>query len=290
VDVVHAHWLLPQGLIAAILRGRRMQGLPFVVTSHGADLYALRGKWLDYLKRTVVLRSSAATVVSLAMRDELERIDVDTGKVSVHPMGVDLESRFAPSEREQRSSNEILFVGRLVEKKGVRHLIDAMPFVLTAKSDARLVIVGFGPEESALRDQVRQLGLDAHTTFAGAVGQAQLPLMYRHAAVLAAPFVQAASGDREGLGLVTVEALGCGCPVVTTDIPATLDVMPSAPGFVRVAAGDAKALAEALVDVLENAQRHRAGALSCREELLRRLDWSVVAREYRCILLHAAGR
>lgn len=278
VDVIHAHWLLPQGLIAAVLQSKG-RSVPYLVTSHGADLYALRAGWMERLKRRVVRRASLSTVVSKPMRDELERIGADAAKVVVRSMGVDLIDRFHPSGAP-RDPCEILFVGRLVEKKGVSLLLRAMPAILAAVPRAKLTIAGFGPQEAALREQAARLGLDEHVHFLGPVAQTELPDLYRRAAVLAAPFVRAASGDQEGLGLVTAEAIGCGCPVVTSDLPATLDVMHHTPGFLRVTAGDARALAEAIVAVIRHGELHRHGALACRQQLLDRLDWRAVSQDY----------
>lgn len=118
VDVIHAHWLIPQGLIAALLQWLPGRRVPFVVTSHGADLYALKGRLLGRVKAFVARRAAAVTVVSSAMRERLHALNVDEGKVSVLPMGVDLSERFTPDPAVPRSDREILFVGRLVEKKG----------------------------------------------------------------------------------------------------------------------------------------------------------------------------
>lgn len=242
VDAVHAHWLIPQGLIAALLRALSRRMPAYIVTSHGADLFALRGPFLNMLKRFAIRRSAAVTVVSRVMKDELARIGVGAGShVEVQPMGADLSNRFVPDPSVPRSSDEILFVGRLVEKKGVCHLIDAMPAIVASYPSAHLTIAGFGPEEAALRAQVRQRGLDDRVRFVGAVPQAKLPTLYRRAAVLVAPFVQAASGDQEGLGLVSVEAIGCGCPVILSDLPATRDVLADSSGFVYVPQGDSRA-------------------------------------------------
>jgi glycosyltransferase involved in cell wall biosynthesis len=119
---------------------------PFVATSHGADLFALKARPLQALKRHVVRRASAITVVSTAMRDELARIGVRTDKITVQPMGVDLHGQFIPDPAITRSRDELLFVGRLVEKKGLQYLIDAMPAIVAAKPSAFLTIAGFGPE------------------------------------------------------------------------------------------------------------------------------------------------
>ena len=292
VDAVHAHWLIPQGLIMAVMSALSSQAPPYLVTSHGADLFALRGRWLESIKRFVVRRAAAVTVVSQAMRDELASIGIDAAGIAVEPMGVDLSRRFTPDASVARSSHEMLFVGRLVEKKGLQYLIDAMPAVLAIHPDAFLTVAGFGPEEARLRMRVRESGLMDKVVFVGAVRQADLPALYRRAAVLVAPFVQAASGDREGLGLVVVEAIGCGCPVVVSDLPATRDVLPDSAGCTRVVPGDSRVLARAILDLLAAPDARHAAVAIDREQLVRKFDWDVVSNRYADILerLVAHGR
>lgn len=277
-DVIHAHWLLPQGLLVAGLRalGRRLA--PFLVTSHGADLFALRGRVFAALKRFVLRRAGASTVVSTAMRDAIVALGVDASNVGIEPMGVDLAGRFRPEPAAPRSPDTVLFVGRLVEKKGLRHVIDAMPAVLAAHPSARLEVAGFGPEQEALEAQVATLGLTGVVRFLGAVSQADLPSMYRRAAVFVAPFVEAASGDQEGLGLVVVEALGCGARAVVSDLPATRELGDALPGLVRVPPGDAAALAAVLTEMLS--MQAPSGRAEERAPGLMRFDWAERAGAY----------
>lgn len=284
VDVIHAHWLLPQGLIVALLGKLSRQAPPFLVTSHGVDLFALRGKVLNALKRFVIRRAASTTVVSEAMREELARLGADVGAVDVQPMGVDLTSRFVPDIATERSRDEILFVGRLVEKKGLRHLIGAMPSILDTFPSAHLTVVGFGPEETERRAQVEGLDLQDKIHFIGALSQRDLPARYQRAAVFVAPFVEASSGDQEGLGLVCLEAAGCGCPVVVSDLPATRKVLPEGAGCIRVAPNDSEALAEAVADILVRRDTHLHGAEVCRKEIIRCFDWLPVSRSYAEIL------
>src|ERR1700761_2635632 len=133
-QVIHAHWLLPQGLIAALGR----QDIPLVATSHGADLFGLRGKWFAWLRRWVAPRISVVTLVSEAMRQRL-LVEQPQATAVVMPMGVDVRERFVPP-RIERSSSELLFVGRLVEKKGLHHLLHALPQVIAECTGARLTI------------------------------------------------------------------------------------------------------------------------------------------------------
>lgn len=279
----HAHWLLPQGLALAALAAIDSRVPPFLVTSHGADLFALRSAPLQALKRFVARRAAALTVVSAAMRDEMVRIGIDASKVEVQPMGVDLSHRYTPDPTVPRSSDELLFVGRLVEKKGLRYLIDAMPRILAERPSAFLTVAGFGPEEAERRQQVEGLGLQEKVLFLGAVAQAQLPSLYRRAAVFVAPFVEATSGDREGLGLVAIEAAGCGCPLIISDLPAVHQVFPAGAGAMLVEPGNTVALAEAVESVLKGATQHPSLE---RERLCAAFDWNSRAQHYATILLN----
>lgn len=286
VDVIHAHWLLPAGVVAALLRLFSKDEVPFLVTSHGADLFALKGRFFGFLKRWVAGSAAGVTVVSSVMRAELEAIGVDPARVTIQPMGVDLRSRFTPDPGHERSGREVLFVGRLVGKKGLSHLIDAMPAISRARPGACLTVVGFGPEESACRQQVARLGLESVVTFHGGLSQHELPAIYRRAAVFVAPFVQTKDGDQEGLGLVVVEAAGCGCPVVVSDLPAVRDVFAERPPAALVPPGSSEALASAVVSVLNSPP----ATDGLRASLISRFDWEVVARSYGSRLARVAAR
>lgn len=281
-DVIHAHWLIPQGAVLAVVATFGMRLPPFVVTSHGADLFALRGRSARRLQQRVLSRAQHVTVVSQALKEEAVALGASPSNVSVEPMGVDLEGRFTVAPQVQRSSNEILFVGRLVEKKGLRHLLDALPLILRVRPDVRLTVAGFGPELAASTAQARALGIEGSVEFVGAVKQSDLAALYRRAAVFAAPFVQAASGDQEGLGLVLVEALGCGCPVVVSDLPATAELPEGGAALRRVPPGDPAALAEALVAVLRHPPRDVPD--------VSRFAWAQRAEAYSRVLLRACGR
>lgn len=288
--VIHAHWLIPQGLLVDVLGSLGVRMPPFLVTSHGADLFSLRSATSRYFMRRVVERASVVSVVSNAMRSEVRSLAPHV-PVAVEPMGVDMSRRFTPPEDRARSTGEILFVGRLVEKKGVRDLVSALPDVLASHPHATLTIAGFGPEERALREQVRALGLVGHVDFLGAVPQDELPSLYRRAAVFAAPFVQATSGDQEGLGLVAVEAAACGCPLIVSDLPAVRDVIEVVPGARVVNPGDPKELAREICAVLDSAKDGITETdVDALARLRARFDWGCVAERYGLLLTAALER
>ena len=281
-DVVHAHWLIPQGLVIALLQVLDRRTPPFLVTSHGADLFALRGRPMRWLKRFVLGRAAAVTVVSSAMTAPVFGMGAEPSRVSVEPMGVDLERRFTPDPDAAAGPGRLLFVGRLVEKKGLTHLLSALPRILEAHPGTGLDIVGFGPEQAALARQAERLGIAADVAFLGAKPQELLPVLYRQAAAFVAPFVTAADGDQEGLGLVLVEAAGCGCPVVAGDVPAVRDVVTSSTVGTVVAAADTGALADAVIAALAAGRSPDADA--ARALAVRRFGWAQRACAYANLL------
>ncbi len=279
-DLIHAHWLIPQALSVTFLGVLTSRLPPLYVTSHGADLFALKSKVFQWLKRLVVARASGVSVVSSIMKQELEDLGCDATKISVMPMGVDLEDRFSPSRTVVRSRREILFVGRLVEKKGLRYLLEALPSVLEVFPDTSITVVGFGPEKTKLLQLVDALKVQNRVSFVGAVPQSGLAEYYRRAAVFVAPFILAQNGDQEGLGLVVVEALGCGCPVIVSDIPATRDITHDIEGATTVPMRNSSAIAEAIISVYRTNDRPRPEAVTSISELRRRFSWSSVGNSY----------
>ncbi len=288
IDLIHAHWLLPQGLIARRLA--RLHKIPYVVTSHGGDLFGLRGKWPTRLKQKVARDCAAMTVVSSAMRDEAARIGLRPPRIDVLPMGVDLQNLFVPDGAIARKGHEILFVGRMVEKKGLRYLLEAAPTIFSRFPDANIRIAGFGPDEQRLREQARQLSIIDRVEFLGPVAQSGLPDLYRRAAVTVAPFVEAQSGDQEGLGLVVVEAAGCECPLVVSALPAVRDVIGDDAAEL-VQPRNPKQLAAAVSKILADPPSAYLRARRLRETLEAKFDWSEVASRHAQLIdsvIHAA--
>jgi len=223
-DLIHAHWLIPQALVAILACSLTGSNIPLLFTSHGGDLFGLQGIIMNRIKRWVILKSHMLTVVSRDMIEAVERLGATHKKIYVIPMGVDLKTRFIPAETTRINDN-LLFVGRLVEKKGLHYLIHAMPLILERHPQATLLIAGDGPEKINLERASVNLGIKEHVRFLGAVKNDYLPALYQTSGVLVFPSVIADDGDREGFGLVLVEALGCECATVTTDLPAMQDII-----------------------------------------------------------------
>lgn len=277
-SAIHAHWLLPQGLAALLAIGRH--GPPVLVTSHGADLFGLRQPGMSALKRWVLTRSAAVTVVSAPMRAEVSRL-APVVEADIIPMGTDLEGCFVPPPAGRaREAGMVLFVGRLVEKKGVDVLLRAFADAHRKTPDLRLAVVGEGPQRPGLERLVAELQLAGSVRFFGALPQSELPALYRRATLAIVPSVVAAGGDQEGLGLVVVEAMGCACPVIASDLPGIRDVAREAETARLVSPGDPTALAAAILALIRDPEQCHGLARSARHYVERRFDWSVIGQRY----------
>jgi len=277
VVLVHAHWVIPQGIVAWVLR-LFYRRAPLVITSHGGDVYGLNGWLIGFVKRRVYRSSAAVTVVSRTMAEALSQ-QLPGVDIRVASMGVDLEETFV-SQTPLEERRDMIFVGRLVDKKGVDVLLQAFARVVVLYPGLRLCIVGHGPLRESLESLVAQLGIGEAGEFAGAVPNTQVPGLLNRHAIAVVPSVVAASGDQEGLGLVTIEAMGCGCAVLASDLPAIRDVVQDGDNGLLFEAGNAEALAHCLEALLNDELRRCQLAVAGCESVLERFDWSVAAANY----------
>lgn len=270
-------------------RAARRRGIPtiYVFSSSWAEEYATRrtsprrsGAVLRRAIERACLRASDRVVVLSAY--SAERVRAAHPGVASHvrlvPGGVD-PSRFVPNGHPEDARRRlglgprgplVLTVRNLVPRMGLDNLLAAMPEVLRSIPAVRLVIAGDGPLRSELEAQVTRLGLGDHVLFAGFVADGVLPEYYRAADLVVLPTRQL-----EGFGLMTVEALACGTPVVGTPVGATPEILePLDPRLVladftpeAIAAGILRFLEGASADIRERARRH----------VLARYSWESVA-------------
>lgn len=285
--IIHAHWLLPSGLMGALLQELPGADFRLVVTAHGADVN-LTGGWLSGLLKREILRSSdLVTVVSRALREKLLRTLPDAA-IEVAPMGVDLGTRFVPGRRLSKATT-LVFAGRLVAKKGVADLIDALSLVRAKRPEINLLIAGHGPLEDDLRAQAERLQVSDAVEFLGSVPNDQLPSVLHRADLAVLPFCTTDDGDAEGLGLVTVEAMGAGIPVIVGDVPAVHDVVRHGETGWIVPPGDPSGLADAIIRLLDDPALAARLADNGRTFASETFDWSVVAARYLTLFRRLGG-
>jgi glycosyltransferase involved in cell wall biosynthesis len=273
-DCIHAHWMIPQGLTALIARFFIKSAPPLIVTSHGSDLFGLPGSAFNIVNRLVVSHSHAVTVVSSVLRDRLVQIGASEEKIHIIPMGTDLQKRFTPATTTANGSN-LLYVGRLNHQKGVHNLLDALPPIITQFPEVKLRIAGDGTARNDLEKKVVELGLEKHVRFLGAVSHDRIHFFYRKADILIFPSLNA-----EGFGLVLVEALGCECAVIATDLPAVQHLIKDGETGLIVSQNNKDEIAQRVMHLLSNPGKLKKLGKSGREFVLKRYDWGIIAKKY----------
>jgi rhamnosyl/mannosyltransferase len=275
-DILHFHEPFPLGALSCLIARPRAK---IVVWWH-SDI--VRQKTLLKFYRPVLnkfLERADRIIAATARHIEFsEFLKPHASKCEIIPFGVDLErfseyggagaegrapAAFEESRRIRRRYGErvVLFVGRLVYYKGVEHLIRAMMEVR-----GRALIVGEGPLEAELKRLALRCGVAERVTFLGRVDDAALPAYYHACDV----FVLPSTAASEAFGLVQIEAMACGKPVVNTMLPSGAPEVSvdSVTGF-TVRPGDAGALAGAINRLLDDAALRekygRAAAATAKE-------------------------
>lgn len=217
--LIHSHWIIPQGVIGQIVS---RLGVPHVVSVHGTDIYGFHGRAIRAIKAWALRRADHVIANSTATKMRIESL-CHPRSLSVIPTGTMpiVQKEFRQAQREEdidRDSHRVLlFVGRLVEAKGVHILLDALPRVLAMKR-VKLVIVGDGPERPALERQSRAAGLDHAVLFTGAVPHSSINEYFSEADVFVCPSLEILGESNEAQGNAIVEALFAGVPVVASRV------------------------------------------------------------------------
>lgn len=225
--LVNAHWLIPQGLVA--VAAKPFTRARVVVTVHGGDVFSLNGTLMRRIKRAVLRSADAVVVNSSATRKACEELCPERS-YEVIPMGIDTDT-FKPAgpsaagDRVQQRDFTVLFVGRLTEDKGVIDLLQALELLQASGARFRAIVVGSGNQEEELRRFVEQRDLRSCVEFTGWVGSEDLVAYYHAADVFVGPSIVGSTGWKEALGLVFVEALATGLPVIATDTGGIADVV-----------------------------------------------------------------
>lgn len=281
-DVVHAHWLLPGGVVALALH--RIFGTPYIVTGHAADVFRFRGRAFQSLKRRVMAQ---AAIVSAVSRQTAAVLGVPPEEADqlVVPMGVDVAGIQNSIRSRQPEPGRFLFVGRLVEKKGLDVLLRALVEV----PEARLVAVGDGPMRADLETLGNELGISGRVCFTGQLGQSYLIDELRLAHALVIPSRVARDGDADGTPVVMGEGMAAGVPIIASRLGGLSEHIASERNGLLVEPGDSRALAKALRRVLADPDAASRWAEEARRAVHDRLDVRETARRYQEFIDAAVG-
>ena len=289
INMIHAHWIVPQGFLASLLK--KFHGVKYITTAHAGDIFPLKSPWLRGFAGSAISNADACTANSQFTKKAVLGLSPDS-HVDVIPMGVDLSifsGRLKQDIRQKYgiTGKLILSVGRLAEKKGIRHLISAMPSILKKYKDAKLLIVGDGPEKGRLESQVAELSLKHNVIFSGRVSNRDIASYYSSADVFVLPSIVTASGDTEGLGVVLLEALASGTPVVASNVGGVTDIIINGKTGLTVEQENPEVLASAIMRMLKNRKLAKKLARQGKLHVEQNYSWALVADKFNSLILKA---
>jgi glycosyltransferase involved in cell wall biosynthesis len=298
IDLVHAHWLLPNGYVAC--RAAAASSIPFAVTLHGSDVFmAERNPLFARLARRALDGAAYVTSCSAELRDRLLALGGSRHAAKIHlvPNGADLAPEGAAGAAAAQAMRRrlglrpgdrlVVAVGRLVDKKGFGHLVAAAPELVAGRPEVRVVIGGGGDLEPALREQASALGLGERLLFTGALSHPEVLDLIAGAEVFVMPSVRDRRGNVDGLPVVVLEAMAAGKPVVATDVSGLPLAIEDGRSGLLVPEKDPQALARATASLLADPAKARELGEAGRRRVREELNWDAVAARHDALLRRA---
>ncbi len=283
-DVIHAHdWLVAYAAKAL----KNSYGTPIVATIHATEAGRNSGihdetqRYINDTEWMLTYEASEVIVNSNYMKGELQRLfGLPFEKINVIPNGVNLTmyngvEKDYEFRRQYAADNEkiILFVGRLVYEKGIQNLVSAMPKILNNYNDAKLVIAGKGGMIDELKSQVESMGISNKVYFTGYLEPKQVVKMYKCADVAVFP------STYEPFGIVALEGMLSGTPVVVSDIGGLNEIVEHGENGMKSYAGNPNSLADSILTLLFDPALCMKIAKNAKAKVKEKYNWQKIAQD-----------
>jgi glycosyltransferase involved in cell wall biosynthesis len=291
INVIHSHWIIPSGLVGAVCG--KCKGIGHLLTAHAGDVFALQKlPFKRGMANYIVKHSDKITAVSSYIGERLSKIVSGnvagnvSSKMEIIPMGVYTQIFQKESNIQEIKSRYgidskfvLLSIGRLVEKKGFKYLIEAMPAILAENRDVKLVICGNGPMRGDLEALVKGLNIQDHVSFTGYVSGDKKIDYFCISDIVVVPSIVAGSGDTEGMPVVILEALAAGKPCVVTDVGGVTDVIKDGYNGFVIKQKDPAKIVEKVLELLNRDSIRRELSVNSLIDS-QKYDWQIIGGKY----------
>lgn len=284
ISTIHAHWILPQGFLGVVFK--KIYKIPLIITVHAGDIFPLNNRFLKKIAKFSLDNCDYCTVNSTATKKAVLEISNRIRDIRIIPMGVDLRL-FNPNKKNKSIKNKLkikkqvlLTVGRLAEKKGFKYLIKAMPAVLKKFPEAKLIIVGSGPEKEDLIKLSNELKINKNIIFTGELQNKILPEYYATADVFILPSIITKTGDTEGLGVVLLEAIASGTAVIGSGVGGIPDIIKNGKTGLLVKQKNPGELAKAIIKLLSDNNLRKRLIKNGQRHIVEGYSWDKVSRKF----------
>lgn len=282
-DIIHSHWMIPQGLIGIICR--RILKVPCVTTVHGSDIFGLNEQWIDKFKAEVIKWSDKCTVNSQRAKNKVMEL-ICREDIKTIPMGVDTEIFKRTSDVIElrrlygKNTKIILYVGRFIDLKGVEYLIKSIPDVRNNIPDIKVLLIGEGPNKKSYMNLIQELNLVECFHFINPLPQEKLIKYYSYSDLLVLPSIVNDSGESEGLGVVLLEALSCHCPVIGTDTGGISEIITNGKTGLIAEPKNAVSLAEKIEILLKDNKTRKMTIENGYKMIQKKFTWNVITDRF----------
>lgn len=295
-QVIHAHWVIPNGLVAGWVASIR--GIPLIISLHGSDIYVAKQNLIFRMVAGWVFRRSSGVT---ACSQELRRTAINLGapkETDLLAWGADPDL-FRPESQqatiqshcsEEHTRIKLVALGRLVHKKGFSILLAALPGIIRQYPRLHLTLGGDGPLKSELMQQAESLGVSDYVTFAGQIPWDQVPELLATSDIFILPSIHDAFGNVDGLPTVLPEAMACGTAVIASDIGGVELIIHHGYNGLLVPPGDEKILAESLGLLLEDENLRNNLGKAARQSVELKFNWDEVAKHFTRMFENAVWR
>ena len=283
IDLIHAHWSLPQGFLG-ILAGHLLK-VPCITTLHGSDVFGLRHPIFRLPNKFVIRHADICTANSRATAQKALQMTA-CRNLMIIPMGVDLNDFKKSTEvgdlkKKLRLDGEvILSVGRLIDLKGTDYLIKALPKVLLRFPQTKALIIGSGPQKSYLLNLAKELHIKDSVVFIGQIPHSQMAKYYSLADVFVLPSITSKMGETEGFGVVLLEAMACGLPVIGSDTGGIPDIIKDGETGLLFRQKDSPDLANQIIRLLTDEDLRKKMVANARDLIETQFSWEIVAERF----------
>lgn len=282
VDVIHAHWPIPNAFGAVVRES--LCKIPYINTVYGAEVYLAKRYRIGWLVRFLVGSSRKSIAISKATYEACVACGIPEDKLAIIPLGVDTDI-FRPQEvlGEDLATFKIISVGRLIERKGFEYLVEAVSMLARRGYRIKLEIAGSGPRDTILRQHIERLEAQGYVELLGTRSPLELKSLYNRADLFVLPAIIDSKGDTEGLGVVYLEAMACRLPVIGTEVGGVPDLIQQGYNGLLVPQKDSQALAEAILDLMADRTKREELAWNGYRLALDMFDWRQIARRYAAV-------
>lgn len=283
-DVIHAHdWL-------TAFTGKTLKqsfNIPLIATIHATEygrnggIHTKEQKYINDIEWMLTYEAQKIIVNSNFMKSESSRIfNADLDKIDVIPNGIDLDkfdnfTKDLDFRRRYAKDNEkiILTMGRMVNEKGIQHLICAMPKILNEYNDAKLVVAGKGPMLEELKDIAYRIGIAHKVYFTGYLSGDDVQKMYKNVDVAVFP------STYEPFGIVALESMLAGIPTVVSDVGGLDEIVKHGLTGLKSYAGNSNSIADSVLAILKDNNLAEKLSKNGQNEVLNNYSWEQIAED-----------